>query len=160
MRIFVYGTLMQGGANAHLLAGCRLLAKARTKSPYYMVSNEARKGIHSSYRYPYVTKMQLHDDQGGGAAIRGEVYEFDEVVNADLLSDLDALEGHPDHYRRQSLQVVTDSSEELDCDAYILENAATLQAIASHLNNAGQSPPSYRTVPDGDWRAFTGDFAS
>lgn len=160
MRLFVYGTLMKGGPNAHLLVGCRLLAKARTKSSYYMVSNEAREGIHSSYRYPYVTKVQLHDDQGGGAAVKGEVYEFDEVENADLLSILDALEGHPEHYRRQSLHVATDcSDEELYCDAYILENAATLQTIASHLK-AGASPPSFRTVPSGDWRAFTGDFAS
>lgn len=123
-----------------------------------MVSKEIREGIHSSYRYPYVTKVPLHDSQGDGAAVKGEVYEFDEVVNAELLNKLDTLEGHPGHYLRQSITVhLTDSSAELDCDSYILENAATLETIKSHLL-AGSS--SFLTVPSGDWRDFTANFAS
>ena len=82
-RVFVYGTLLSGERNHHLLAHARLEGEARTE--------------------PLFTLYDLGPFPGlvprGSQMVAGEVYEVDEPT----LAALDRLEGHPDFYRRASV---------------------------------------------------------
>lgn len=80
-RVFVYGTLLAGEANTHLLEEARLLGVAQTRPRYRMLSLGA---------YPGVTV-------GGDTAILGEVYR----VNSRIMSTLDRLEDYPRLYTRE-----------------------------------------------------------
>jgi gamma-glutamylcyclotransferase (GGCT)/AIG2-like uncharacterized protein YtfP len=80
-RLFVYGTLMRGGPRHHLLAGQRCLGEARTR-PCYSLFDLAD--------YPGLVYQE-----GGGASVRGELYE----VEAQLLPALDEAEGAPALFR-------------------------------------------------------------
>ena len=111
-RVFVYGTLRVGESNHRLLHGYSPLATVRTAPAFELVSLGA---------FPAMVR-------GGRTAILGEVYE----VHGDTLADLDRLEGHPDFYRREAIELA-DGSEVL---AYVLPRAA-----------ARDFPP----IPSGDW---------
>ncbi len=80
-RVFVYGTLLAGEANHHLLEGARLAGAARTR-PVFALANLGY--------FPALV-------DGGASSISGEVYE----VDAATLARLDVLEGHPRFYRRR-----------------------------------------------------------
>lgn len=85
-KVFVYGSLKRGFGNHVLLEGCKYVGPAKTNPLFTMISYGA---------FPAV----LID---GETAITGEVYEVDEHT----LRSLDALEGHPNWYKR--VEVVTD----------------------------------------------------
>lgn len=87
IRVFVYGSLMQGFGNHPLLAQADFLGAASTLPGFTLVNLGAFPGMH-------------HDSKSGGV-VTGELY----AVNAVELSDLDGLEGHPDFYRRQLITV-------------------------------------------------------
>ena len=78
--VFVYGTLRYGESNSPLLEGSPFLGEHRTAPSYRMLDLGG---------YPAVVP-------GGSDPILGEVYAVDPVT----LGALDALEGHPDFYRR------------------------------------------------------------
>lgn len=78
--VFVYGSLLRGLFNSSLLDSSELLGTAESAPKYRMYNL----GL-----YPGVCK-------GGQVAIQGEVYKVDEIT----LANLDALEGHPDYYKR------------------------------------------------------------
>jgi gamma-glutamylcyclotransferase (GGCT)/AIG2-like uncharacterized protein YtfP len=82
-RVFVYGTLLSGERNHHLLAHARLVGETRTE--------------------PLFTLYDLGPFPGlvprGSQMVAGEVYEVDEPT----LAALDRLEGHPDFYRRVTI---------------------------------------------------------
>lgn len=82
-RVFVYGTLLSGERNHHLLAHARLVGEARTEPLFSLYDLGAFPGL--------VPR--------GSQAVAGEVYEVDEPT----LAALDRLEGHPDFYRRASI---------------------------------------------------------
>ena len=86
--VFVYGTLKKGFSNHRLLASSELLGKARTVKKYAMYST----GV------PIVVKEEAV------SAIFGELYRVDEVT----LTYLDSLEGHPDWYRREEVEVLVE----------------------------------------------------
>lgn len=100
VRLFVYGTLMQGEDNAAAIAGGRLLGSARTRAAYTLVHLGA---------YPALLAK-------GDAAIAGELYEIDEP----LLERLDELEEHPHLFRRGPV-LLADGSE---AQAYFLARAS------------------------------------
>ena len=77
---FVYGTLLAGEVNHHLLAGSELLGPHRTEPCFTMFQLGA---------YPGVAR-------GGNTAIAGEVYRID----AGDLERLDRLEDYPRLYDR------------------------------------------------------------
>lgn len=111
--LFVYGTLMQGEPNHLLLAACPFLGAAATAPAFELVDCGA---------FPALV--------GGGAkAVAGELYRAD----AATLAALDALEGHPDFYRRQPVALAGGGAAE----AYLLDSAA-----AAGLPR----------IPSGDWR--------
>jgi len=79
-QVFVYGTLLAGEVNHHLLAGADLLGPHRTEPCFTMFGLGA---------YPGVTR-------GGATAIFGEVYRVDGMG----LERLDRLEDYPRLYDR------------------------------------------------------------
>jgi gamma-glutamylcyclotransferase (GGCT)/AIG2-like uncharacterized protein YtfP len=79
-RVFVYGTLLAGEVNHHLLEGADLLGSHRTARCFTMLSLGA---------YPGVVR-------GGGTSIAGEIYR----VGSKGLELLDRLEDYPRVYDR------------------------------------------------------------
>ena len=80
-QVFVYGTLLHGEVNHHLLAGARFLGPHRTAPCYCLLRLGA---------YPGAVRA-------GGDTILGEVFQ----VNTAGLRRLDRLEEYPDLYDRQ-----------------------------------------------------------
>lgn len=83
--IFVYGTLKNGFSNHSLLADSEFLGEASTVDMYALYAA----GI------PFVNKDEPI------STIQGELYE----VNSSTLERIDRLEGHPDYYRREEIEV-------------------------------------------------------
>ncbi|NCB43395.1 MAG: gamma-glutamylcyclotransferase [Clostridia bacterium] len=84
--LFVYGTLKQNCSNNHLLQTAKFLGEGRTQDNYAMYVQ----GI------PYVLKIEQR------YCIHGELY----VIDNKTLRRLDALEGHPDWYRREQVAIL------------------------------------------------------
>ncbi|EGV18236.1 gamma-glutamylcyclotransferase family protein [Thiocapsa marina] len=82
-RVFVYGTLLRGEVNHHLLAPAEYLGAHRTAACFSLYLLRA---------YPGAVR-------GGGTAIHGEVYGVDRAG----LRRLDRLEDYPTLYDRQLL---------------------------------------------------------
>ena len=108
-RVFVYGTLLSGEPNSHLLERGDLVSEATTEPSFELVSLGA---------FPAMVA-------GGETAVRGEVYAVDRWT----ITAMDHLEGHPRFYRREPIRM-DDGTEAL---AYLLsgEQAAGRTKIAS-----------------------------
>ena len=84
--VFIYGTYKKGHYNHYLIEDSEFIGLGTTIEPYALYVD----------RIPYVTKeIPL-------IQIRGEVYAVD---NATLV-DLDLLNGHPDLYRRELVDII------------------------------------------------------
>lgn len=103
MYIFVYGTLKEGFHNHYLLEDAEFICEATTKEKYPMVNTEEY--------FPY-----LLNKKGEGHNIQGEVYR----INKAILAMLDVLEGYPEHYTRETIEV--------------LSKGITLKALVYFLN--------------------------
>jgi gamma-glutamylcyclotransferase (GGCT)/AIG2-like uncharacterized protein YtfP len=86
IQVFVYGSLMRGFGNHHRLTEADFLGEGKTSPGFTLVNLGAFPG--------------MHRDRKGGV-VTGEVY----AVSQAELASLDALEGHPDFYRRQLVTV-------------------------------------------------------
>jgi gamma-glutamylcyclotransferase (GGCT)/AIG2-like uncharacterized protein YtfP len=84
-KLFAYGTLRRGEQAHGLLAGARLLAKART-APCFTLFDMGG--------YPALV-------QGGSTAVLGEIYEIDPA----LLEALDRYEEAPEVFQRTTIEV-------------------------------------------------------
>lgn len=160
--LFVYGTLLKGLENSHLLNTSRFRFPAVTRDRFYMISNE-NNGVESDgsnsyepstkldpqerYKYPYLLKKPVTDAQEA-AQIIGEVYE----VDSEVLAQLDILEEHPAVYRRQELAILPtgDIDEEVThpIEGYVLENEEVFQDL-----KASMSSGRYKIVTGGSWMA-------
>ncbi len=89
--VFVYGTLKKGFSNHRLLSGAEFVAAAQTLEKFAMYSTGT----------PIVLKEEAV------SPIFGELYRVDEKI----LAALDSLEGHPDWYRREQVEVLVDDGE-------------------------------------------------
>lgn len=134
--VFVYGSLRRGLQNHHKLESALYKGEWYTKNYYYMTGMK-------SGAYPYVTSVQLHEDQSP-TKVYGELYMIDE----DLLKILDELEGHPTQYMRQTIDIVNNRNECVNAYMYILENKELQEGI--RLNFKRRFVP----VNDGDWVAY------
>jgi gamma-glutamylcyclotransferase (GGCT)/AIG2-like uncharacterized protein YtfP len=85
-RVFVYGTLLRGLRNHHLLAGATFAGPART---------ERRYTLYDMGGYPALV-------EGGATSVTGEIWEVDEAT----LAALDRLEQHPTWYERRPLHLI------------------------------------------------------
>ncbi|MEJ7731463.1 MAG: gamma-glutamylcyclotransferase family protein [Polyangiaceae bacterium] len=103
VRLFLYGTLMRGEANHHLLGPRTRAVAAAVTAPRYRLVDLGE--------YPVLL--------GGGAeAVRGELYDLDEAT----LRRLDRFEGHPSLFRRQPVELASGAV----VDAYLAGPAILL----------------------------------
>jgi len=101
MKLFVYGSLKQGFWNNTRLNGAKFLGPALTKKNYTLMAGG----------FPYAVTADVGHKQ---LPIMGEVFEIDEGH----LARCDALEGHPNWYRRDTIKVTMLSGEEEDVMIY------------------------------------------
>jgi gamma-glutamylcyclotransferase (GGCT)/AIG2-like uncharacterized protein YtfP len=97
VHVFVYGTLMRGGANHAVLLrlGARYVAAARTARGRTLVDLG-----------PYPALLPLDDGRDAVAPnVHGEVFALEESE----LATLDEFEGVPSLYLRESIDLVTDA---------------------------------------------------
>ncbi|MBB5349447.1 gamma-glutamylcyclotransferase [Desulfoprunum benzoelyticum] len=87
--VFVYGTLKKGFSNHRLLTGAEFVGAAQTLEKFAM---------YYSTGTPIVLKEEAV------SPIFGELYRVDEKI----LAALDSLEGHPDWYRREQVDISVD----------------------------------------------------
>ena len=96
--LFVYGTLMKGFSNHYLLEGAEWVETAKTLEKYSLYES----GI------PFVFKGEEVSH------IYGELYRVDELT----LKIVDRLEGHPEWYQREEIQIITDLGHNLTAWLY------------------------------------------
>ncbi len=96
--VFVYGTLRRSFQNHRLLSRSACLGGASTRERYALYVSE----------YPCVVRDQPV------SPIVGEVYKVDPAT----LMVLDALEEHPQVYRREKVPVVLDDGREIEAWLY------------------------------------------
>ncbi len=84
--IFVYGTLKVGHGNIVLLMDVEKVGTFETAPRYALFGHK--------WGIPFLWH--------GSSVVRGEVYRVDPIT----LRDVDALEGHPDWYHREPIELV------------------------------------------------------
>jgi gamma-glutamylcyclotransferase (GGCT)/AIG2-like uncharacterized protein YtfP len=114
IRIFVYGTLRKGECRHYLLEDSQFIGYARAKG--YLLYNIGA--------YPGMVE--------GDGKVVGEVYEIPET----LFEKLDWVEGVPDLFRRELIEVT-------------LENGQTISAYAYIYN---RKIDNKLLIPSGDWK--------
>jgi len=100
--VFVYGTLMSGHPNNHLLEGL-VGVTAVTVDSHYKMQNHGG--------FPSISK-------GGNTQVVGEVFE----VNQHQLARLDRLENHPNWYKREEVSVTLGNAEVVTAWVYIMSS--------------------------------------
>ena len=88
--VFTYGTLKKGFHNHHYLQQSTFIGSGKTQNKYALYINGG---------LPFVVRDQ------SVSLIYGEVYRVDDSV----LAVLDQLEGHPDWYCREKVNIVLDA---------------------------------------------------
>jgi gamma-glutamylcyclotransferase (GGCT)/AIG2-like uncharacterized protein YtfP len=101
VRLFVYGTLMQGYGNHRRLGSARFIGGAISTAATYRMYDGG---------FPILVDDPL------GARVRGELYEVDRAT----LTACDHLEGHPHWYRRRKRRFVTDDGTTYKAWVYIM----------------------------------------
>src|SRR5690242_7633666 len=87
--LFVYGTLMRGDTNAHIMAGAHYVGAACTAAHFT---------LYDLGDYPAAVA-------GGHTAIKGELF----TVDAAQLRRIDVFEDHPTLYRRETIRLMDGS---------------------------------------------------
>ena len=107
--VFVYGTLKRGEANHGVMESADGEFMAESKLAGYYIVNTPW--------YPFAAKSDNDDDY-----IEGELYK----VPADKLHILDTLEGYPQLYDRDTVDV-----QDLDVFVYVSRNKTEMKAYES-----------------------------
>jgi len=96
--VFVYGTLKEGHSNNRLLDDKTVfrVGRASLEAPFLMVDLGAFPGI-----------IKAPEDTPPQSRIRGELYHVSQTV----FNSLDMLEGHPDFYKRERVDVTRDDGK-------------------------------------------------
>lgn len=91
-RVFVYGSLMAGERNHHVMGPATFVREATTRDCF---------ALHDLGPFPGMVARAAQGDNTPSSAVHGEVYEVDAVT----LAHLDAFEGHPHPYRRTLIEL-------------------------------------------------------
>ena len=111
--VFVYGTLKFGFGNYRLLWDSECIGRARTLKKYDMYQS----GI------PFVMENKEVTQ------IFGEVY----LVDENTMMNLDALEGHPDFYKRKKVDILMENGDVISCWLYFYQGG--YQKGMQHIMN-------------------------
>jgi len=112
-QVFVYGSLKRGFHNHGLLS----------KSTFLSEGASCGLEMYSLGSFPAVTH--------GKGSVVGEIWEVDD----DTLADLDRLEGHPNFYRREVMDIWCDNMNgNLPCYVYVYQGQ-----VRDH-------------IPEGEWK--------
>ena len=103
VKVFVYGTLKEGGHNRHWLAGSDPMGAGVIRDKQYIMRNLGA--------YP---ALQKSDD---GDLIFGEIH----AINTDIVAQLDRLEGYPDLYDREWVTVEDEYGNAHLCLVYFVK---------------------------------------
>lgn len=108
--VFVYGTLKKSYGNSDFLQNTKFVGPAKTIEPMYLFA----------YGIPVVSDFCYNNDyEIDPLPINGEVY----TVTKRQMAWLDALEGHPDAYKRTITQVKLKTGEEIEAWIYKMDDA-------------------------------------
>lgn len=124
---FTYGTLMRGERNEHLLEGARYIGKAATKPKYKLFR------INGNFPFPAIIDE-------GGTAVCGELYE----VPISALPGMDRMEGHPNFYRRQPIEIDTVVYDNYD-------GTLDSEVVAYFFVDKKSFKDNYPEIKSGDW---------
>ncbi len=137
MYLFVYGSLRRGFPNHFLLEKSIYMGTYSTVDKYYMIGQVSKS-------FPYVVAEKEFESQPSTHII-GELYDID----ADVLKNLDDLEGHPDFYMRCLVRVADELGDNIySAYVYILENPEIIRGLKNN--------DRFELVPSGDWRVYCG----
>lgn len=126
-RVFVYGTLLSGFGNHRLLRGrATPCGSARTRDAYTMIDLGAFPAVLSRCLPRYA------------APVRGEVYECD----ADVLADLDRLEGYHGDASGLYDRITVDLDDGTTALMYVMHGAPRWRSGAA-------------IIDESDWRTWT-----
>ncbi len=108
--LFVYGTLMKGHGNNVILKDTKYVCKVETVKKFAMSVNTI----------PFLNRLPHRH-------IKGELYEVSDVI----LREVDELEGHPDFYIREKIEVI--------CNNIIFSNVYCYfhYGLGGRLNRSG-----------------------
>lgn len=110
MKVFVYGTLLQGFSNHFLMGNCKRIGAGKTVQKFAFFIGD----------YPFVNSQIAESN------IVGEVYEVNDEKS---LTDLDALEDHPNWYIRSDTDVeLLDTHEIITAQMYFCDKEDTTTA--------------------------------
>jgi gamma-glutamylaminecyclotransferase len=136
MHVFVYGTILSGMRNNHRVNKFKFIGKAETVKQFYMTSL-------NSCCYPMVSYKAIHPSQIL-TTIKGEVYE----INDEELQNLDHLEGHPNFYTRQIIEVNLGNDKIMSTFCYIILQPDIISEVSIDYEERSEA------VNDGDWRRY------
>lgn len=123
--IAAYGTLRLGYGNSRLVdikGETKHLGTGKTDSKYTMRAT----GI------PFVGKAP-------NTQIVVDIWEIDEETH---LPNVDALEGHPDWYRREKVNCTLDSGEKVQAWLYFYESSAQIVESGDYNIYTGRTKPA------------------
>ena len=111
-RVFVYGTLKRGFCNHTLLDEAEFIGEATTveRFGFYLGADDYAPVVEE---IPYLYRQPKAANEA--MAVHGVVWE----ISPATLWQLDRLEGHPDWYQRENIQVQMDSEAIVTVQAYL-----------------------------------------
>jgi gamma-glutamylaminecyclotransferase len=111
-RVFVYGTLKRGFCNHALLDEAEFIGEATTvaRFGFYLGADDYAPEVEE---IPYLYRQPKAADEA--MTVHGEVWE----ISPATLWQLDQLEGHPDWYQRENIQVQMNSEATVEVLAYL-----------------------------------------
>lgn len=104
-KIFVYGTLQRGYGNNRCLSNSEFVAQAVTKDTFALFNSGFPIAVRDSEKFESLPVI-------------GEVWEVSDVD----LGRCDALEGHPNWYRREDITVLYEDGREEVVQMYVQPN--------------------------------------
>jgi gamma-glutamylaminecyclotransferase len=134
-RVFVYGSLLRGLHNHHVIESATFLRTAKTREAAFRL-------VDGKSGYPFALDSSDADAAAATSiaateSIVGELWE----VTPPVLDALDSLEGHPSFYRRREVALENDAEPAW---MYLLYDREFLKRVTTFPD----------VQPAGDWRAF------